>query len=133
MLVLTSTASERQAADAVAAGADGYALKQLGHDELVAAIAQVRTGKTYLAPGLDPAKFREMVAASTPDNRAALTTRERQVVQLIARGLSNREVAAALSVAFKTADAHRTNAMQKLGIHNSAELAAYAIRHGLIE
>ena len=74
-----------------------------------------------------------MVAASTLDNRAALTKRERQVVQLIARGLSNREVAAALCVAFKTADAHRTNAMQKLGIHNSAELAAYAIRHGLIE
>jgi len=130
VLVLTSTASERQAAAALAAGAAGCALKLLGHSELMEAITQVRAGKTYLAPGLDSAKVWELVAGH--DDRTALTARERQVVQLIAGGRSSREIADQLGVAFKTADAHRTNAMQKLGIHNSAELAAYAIRHGLI-
>jgi len=133
VLMLTSTASERQAADALAAGADGYALKMLGREELMAALAQVRAGKTYLAPGLDATKVRDLVDELSFDQRVALTAREREVVRLIAQGMSNREIAGALNVAFKTADAHRTNAMQKLGVHNSAELATYAIRHGLIE
>ena len=133
VLMLTSTVSERQAADAVAAGADGYALKLLGRDELMAAMARVRAGTTYLAPGLDAAKVREMVEEQSFERPVALTAREREVVRLIAQGMSNREIADALNVAFKTADAHRTNAMQKLGVHNSAELATYAIRLGLIE
>lgn len=63
----------------------------------------------------------------------ALTAREREVLRLIAQGLKNREIAETLSIAIKTVETHRTKIMQKLDLHNSAELATYAMRRGLIE
>lgn len=132
VLILTIANCERRVAEALAAGADGYALKRLGHEELMAAINSVRMGRQYLGPGLDAALVREHLdggEASVP----ALTARELEVLRLIAQGLKNREIAETLSIAIKTVETHRTKIMQKLDLHNSAELATYAIRRGLIE
>lgn len=132
VLILTVANCERRVAEALAAGADGYALKKLGHDELLAAITAVRSGKHYLGPGLNEEAVREYLDGA--DTVAvALTAREREVLRLIAQGLKNREIAETLSIAIKTVETHRTKIMQKLDLHNSAELATYAMRRGLIE
>jgi len=132
VLILTVANCERRVAEALAAGADGYALKKLGHDELMAAIGSVRSGRHYLGPGLNEEAVREYLDGA--DTVAvALTAREREVLRLIAQGLKNREIAETLSIAIKTVETHRTKIMQKLDLHNSAELATYAMRRGLIE
>lgn len=132
VLILTVANCERRVAEALAAGADGYALKKLGHAELMAAITSVRAGKPYLGPGLNESHVREYLDGADTSN-PSLTVREREVLRLIAQGLKNREIADTLSIAIKTVETHRTKIMQKLDLHNSAELAAYAIRRGLIE
>jgi two-component system response regulator NreC len=132
VLVLTVANCERRVAEALAAGADGYALKKLGHGELMAAITAVCAGKTYLGPGLSEDLVKEYLEGSEMGG-GSLTAREREVLQLIARGHKNREIADELGIAIKTVETHRTKIMQKLDLHNSAELAAYAIRRGLIE
>lgn len=132
VLILTVANCERRVAEALAAGADGYALKKAGHDELMAALTQVKAGKAYLGPGLDEQMVRDYLDGGDSVG-ASLTTREREVLRLIAQGLKNREIADTLRIAIKTVETHRTKIMQKLDLHNSAELAAYAIRRGLIE
>ena len=132
VLVLTIANCERRVAEALAAGADGYALKKLGHGELMAAITAVCSGKTYLGPGLSEDLVKEYLEGGDGGG-ASLTARERQVLRLIAQGQKNREIADELGIAVKTVETHRTKIMQKLDLHNSAELAAYAIRRGLIE
>jgi DNA-binding NarL/FixJ family response regulator len=133
VLVLSVANCERRVAEALSAGADGYALKKLGHDELMAAITAVCSGKPYLGPGLSVQLVHEYMDSNDGLPAAALTAREREVLQRIAQGLKNREIADTLSIAIKTVETHRTKIMQKLDLHNSAELAAYAIRRGLIE
>ncbi|MBI2241520.1 MAG: response regulator transcription factor [Magnetospirillum gryphiswaldense] len=132
VLILTVANCERRVAEALAAGADGYALKRLGHEELMAAITAVRMGRQYLGPGLDIELVRDHLDGGDA-NVPALTARELEVLRLIAQGLKNREIADTLSIAIKTVETHRTKIMQKLDLHNSAELATYAIRRGLIE
>lgn len=132
VLILTIANCERRVAEALAAGADGYALKKLGHEELMAAINSVRAGRPYLGPGLNEAQVRQYLGGCDNSN-VSLTAREREVLRLIAQGLKNREIAETLAIAIKTVETHRTKIMQKLDLHNSAELAAYAIRRGLIE
>ncbi len=132
VLVLTVSSCERRVAEALAAGVDGYALKKLGHAELMTAINAVRAGRQYVGPGLDAEQVREYMDGG--DSVAvSLTARESEVLRLIAQGLKNREIADSLSIAIKTVETHRTKIMQKLDLHNSAELATYAIRRGLIE
>ncbi len=131
VLILTVANCERRVAEALAAGADGYALKKLGHEELMAAIVAVRAGRSYLGPGISEEQVREHLNGG--DSSSSLTAREREVLRLIAQGLKNREIADALKIAIKTVETHRTKIMQKLDLHNSAELATYAIRRGMIE
>lgn len=132
VLILTVANCEWRVAEALAAGADGYALKQSGHDELMSAIATVQSGRMYLGPGLDADQVRGYLDSET-GNGANLTAREREVLRLIAQGFKNREIAQTLTIAVKTVETHRTKIMQKLDLHNSAELAAYAFRRGMIE
>lgn len=132
VLILTVANCERRVAEALAAGADGYALKKLGHDELMSAIVSVRSGKHYLGPGLNEEHIQEYLDGAEMV-AVTLTAREREVLRLIAQGLKNREIAETLSIAVKTVETHRTKIMQKLDLHNSAELATYAMRRGLIE
>jgi DNA-binding NarL/FixJ family response regulator len=133
VLVLSVANCERRVAEALAAGADGYALKKAGHAELSAAIAAVLAGRSYLGPGLSESLVQGYLAEAGGGATVALTGREREVLRLIAQGLKNREIADGLGIAVKTVETHRTKIMQKLDLHNSAELAAYAIRRGLID
>ena len=132
VLILSGASFENRVAEAFAAGADGYALKKLGQDELKLAIRSVAAGKRYLSPGIDSELVREYIEAEATVG-VKLTDREREVLQLIAKGFKNREISLTLKIAVKTVETHRTKIMQKLDLHNSAELATYAIRRGMIE
>ncbi len=119
---------------AVSLGAEGYVLKNGAASELLEAIRSVRRGGRYFSPPV----AREIVEQLRSPERtqgpfAALSGRERQVLQLIAEGLSAKEVAARLSISAKTVEAHRTSMMRKLGLRKATELVRYALRHGLIQ
>ena len=132
VLILSGASFENRVAEAFAAGADGYALKKMGQDELKLAIRAVASGKRYLSPSIDPELVREYIEAEATIG-VKLTDREREVLQLIAKGFKNREISLTLKIAVKTVETHRTKIMQKLDLHNSAELATYASRRGMIE
>jgi len=120
---------------AIALGADGYVLKNGRAAEIVSAIRAVTNGGRYFSPAV----AREIVEQlRTPwpadeDPFSLLSGREREVLHLIAAGLSAKEVAVELSVSTKTVEAHRTSLMRKLGVRKATELVRYALRHGLIE
>jgi DNA-binding NarL/FixJ family response regulator len=106
------------------AGVRGYLLKNAIDLELIDAVRKVAAGQQVLDPRLEP--------VSQPDSAAPeLTPRELQVLQLIVNGKSNREIAGILGLSANTIAVHRTNLMQALGIHNTADLVVYAIRNGL--
>ncbi|MGH8580303.1 MAG: response regulator [Gammaproteobacteria bacterium] len=135
-IVLTFHKAEEYVRSALDAGAVGYVLKDDGHDQLLMAIRSVLSGKTYLSPGV----CREVVTGylkTFKNNESARTSweilsrREREVVKLIAEGYRNREIAEHLSLSPKTIEKHRSTAMQKLGLHNTASITAYAIENGL--
>ncbi|HEX8520874.1 MAG TPA: response regulator transcription factor [Tepidisphaeraceae bacterium] len=112
------------------AGASGYLLKDCAFEELVKAIRTVLTGRTYLSPDIAGVVVRNL-SSPEPSMASPLTAKEREVLQLIAEGKSTKEIAAVLSVSVKTIDTHRQHIMDKLDIHNVAELTRYAIREGL--
>lgn len=119
------------------AGARGYLLKTCGSDELLRAIAAAMRKKIYVTPDLTHVLVdrrqngkKEAVPTGTP-SADSLTPREREVVQLIAEGLTNKEIAAKLGNTLKTVESHRTNLMRKLDLHCIAQLTKYAIREGL--
>jgi DNA-binding NarL/FixJ family response regulator len=107
------------------AGARGYLLKNAADLELIGAVKQVAAGDQVMDPRLG--KLAEDPAQTAP----SLTTRELEVLQLIVHGKSNKEIAVVLGLSANTVSVHRANIMQSLGIHNTAELVVYAIRHGL--
>jgi len=120
---------------AVTLGADGYLLKNARASEIVAAIRAVTRGGSYFSPQI----AREIVAQIRDPRPAGdepfslLSGREREVLHLIAEGLSAKEIAVELSISTKTVEAHRTSLMRKLGVRKATELVRYAVRHGLIE
>ena len=137
VLILTVHESERLVSEVLAAGARGYILKTDTSRLLVSAIESLSehkpffTGKVsevvldgYLKPG-DAAKGADRISG-------VLTAREREIVQLLAEGRSNKEVAVALGVSVKTVDAHRANVMHKLHLHSVTDLVRYAIRNQII-
>ena len=118
----------------IQAGASGYLLKDCAFEELVNAIRAVVGGNTYLSPGIAGIVVQDYLNKLTHDRSSAdkaLTTREREVLQLIAEGKSTKEIATRLSVSVKTVETHRRQIMEKLGIYSIAELTKYAIREGL--
>lgn len=120
---------------AIALGADGYVLKNGRAAEIVSAIRAIMNGGSYFSPAV----AREIVEQlrtprpASDDPFSLLSGREREVLHLIATGLSAKEVAVELSVSTKTVEAHRTSLMRKLGVRKATELVRYALRHGLIE
>lgn len=120
---------------ALTAGAAGYLLKNSDRAELEMALRTVARGDTWLTPTLT----KRVVAAFTQETKlpeagpfAALTPRQREVLQLVAEGYSNKEIAQRLDVAPKTVETHRTELMERLGIHGVAGLVRYAIQVGLV-
>ena len=118
--------------EALRAGVKGYVLKTQAAQDLVQAIKEVSRGAMYLSPGISRTVVEAYLAKSElpPD---PLTSREREVLQLIAEGKTTKEVAVILGVSVKTAESHRTRIMGKLEIHETASLVRYAIRRGLVQ
>jgi len=117
------------------AGASGYLLKDCAFGELASAIRQVISGNTYLSPRIADVvvkAYLNKAPNSTLTTRTVLTSREREILQLLAEGLSAKEIAAHLNLSIKTVETHRRNIMEKLNIHTIAELTKYAIREGLV-
>jgi DNA-binding NarL/FixJ family response regulator len=125
ILMLTMHSEETLVRQAMAAGARGYILKSALDLDLAAAIKRVAAGETVLDPALER-------PAARPGARNLLTPRELEVLQLICNGLSNRAIAEKLDLSVNTVAVHRTNIMNALNVHKTAELVVYAIQHGLV-
>lgn len=111
-------------------GADGYLLKNSTKQELMRAIDEVMKGKQHLSDEVNT-----VLMSKDPETKGALsglTEREIEIVRLIAEGLSNKEIGEKLFISHRTVDTHRTNLMQKLGVHNIAALVRLAIQEGLV-
>jgi DNA-binding NarL/FixJ family response regulator len=131
VLILTMHDDEQFIATALENGASGYILKEGAADELCEAVRKVAQGELCLGTGVSKsAVLRAVRGNDDPYNR--LTTRERQVLQLIAEGKTNRAIADELGLAVKTIDTHRSRLMRKLGIHDQTSLVKYALRRGII-
>lgn len=120
---------------ALEAGASGLVLKHSASDELVAALRAAVEGRTYLTPQLAGEVLEAMKQGPTraKDPAAALTLRQREVLQLLAEGRSAKEIAFSLSISTRTVEFHKYQVMETLGLHTSAELIHFAIKHGLVE
>jgi len=131
-IILTRHMEEPYAIEALRAGARGYVLKTQAGNDVVAAVQHVHRCEVYLSPRISTAVV-EAYLAGTDLQSVALTSRERQVLQLVGEGRSTKQIAALLGISAKTADSHRAKLMEKLDIHQVAGLVRYAIRSGLIE
>ena len=130
-ILLTMHTEDQYVIDALQAGIKGYVLKTQAAPDLIVAIMEVFKGGTYLSPGVSGALV-EAYLGKTNFSRVALTSRQRQVLQLVAEGKTTKEVASLLGVSVKTAESHRASLMEKLSVHETAGLVRYAIRIGLI-
>jgi len=137
VLVLTMHDNDEYFFQALKAGASGYLLKESSPDELVAALRAVHKGGVFIYPSLASRLLDDYLqrvdAGEATKGLSELTTREQEILRLIAEGKTGREIAGALHISPKTVDRHRANMMRKLDLHNRAELIRYAIRKGLIE
>ena len=134
VLMLSMHESGSAVEAALRAGAAGYVVKSSGTEELFHAIDTLRGGGAYLSPQVTSHVVGAFAApAEAPSSRVGLLTpRERAVLHQIADGLSSKEIATALGVSLKTVESHRSNLMQKLGIHKVSGLVRLAIREGLV-
>lgn len=132
ILVLTQHEDEELIVPMLQAGAAGYIFKRAGGGELVDAIRAVQREGAYIHPRVARALMNQ-VSRAEGSSEPHLTEREKQVLTLIAQGLTGREIAEELSLSEKTVVAHRTSIMEKLDLHNTADLVRYAIREGLVK
>lgn len=131
VIILSMHATREYVLEALQAGASGYVLKNAAVDELEAAIRTVAQGGKYLTPSVSGQLIAGVTGASE-SAAAALTQRQREVLQLVAEGRSTREIAELLHVSVKTVETHRAQLMDRLGIYDVAGLVRYAIRTGLV-
>ena len=121
---------------ALAAGAKAYLLKNAADEDLLPAVRAVAAGKPFFSPAVTAVLvedyMRTLKTRGLTDSFHLLTDREKDVLQLLAEGRSNKEVASLLSVGLTTVETHRANLMQKLNLHNTAEIVLYAVRKGVI-
>src|SRR5207244_1474874 len=116
---------------ALQAGAVGYLVKAAAVAELELAIRTVAQGGTYLSRSLSERVYEEQ-AARKENPLAALTSRQKEVLQLTAEGLTSKEVAQRLNLSYRTVEAHRAQVMERLGVHDLAGLVRFAVRVGLV-
>jgi len=137
ILALTIHESDQYVLEAFDAGVDGYCIKDASRQELMVAIDSVLQGKSYISPGIS-----DQVIEGYLDGRKTLkqesdwdtvTQREREVLKLLAEGFANKEIASFLHISVKTVEKHRSNLINKLDLHNVAQLTAFAIKKGLVE
>lgn len=136
VLVLTMYDNEEYFREMLEAGASGYIIKRAAATELVNAIRAVYRGEAVLSPAITRLLLEDYLnhdLRSEKDDPNALSSREREVLQLIAEGKTSREIADILNLSVKTVQSHRTNLMQKLDLHDRGELIKYAIQKKIIE
>jgi DNA-binding NarL/FixJ family response regulator len=136
VLILTMHENEEYIRQVLASGAMGYILKDAAARELLEAIHAVQRGEAVLSPAITRLVIENYLRwgdLQKEDNPHGLTPREREVLQLIAEGYSTRQIAEILSISVKTVQAHRTNLMSKLDLHDRADLIKYAIQRKIID
>ena len=133
VVMLSLHADEEYVRRALSHGAAGYLVKSADAAELELAIRAASRGDVWLSPSVSRSVVRSMLEKSAPDEPfEILTPRQREVLQLVAEGLTNREIGARLDVSVKTVDTHRTSLMRKLDLHDAQALTRLAIRRGLV-
>jgi DNA-binding NarL/FixJ family response regulator len=136
IVFLSMHSDESYVLKALKAGARGYLLKDSAEQDLINAVVAVREGKAFFSPVISrmlaEEYMRQMRGREVEDSYDLLTTREREVLQLLAEGRNNKEVATLLGLSAYTVETHRGNILQKLNLHNQAELILYAVRKGVI-
>lgn len=136
VLVLSASGEERDVLDAVKAGATGYLVKSASAAELVDAVRRTASGQPVFTPGLAAmvlGEFRRMSTGPADDGAPRLTERETEVLRLVAKGLTYREIAERLVLSHRTVQNHVQNTLGKLQLHNKAQLVRYALEQGLHE
>ncbi len=141
VLVLSAHDNEAYVLESLRSGANGYILKNTSADDLHAAIRVVNSGQAFFSPGISKILAEDYVRRVTdpsntetipPPNGPRLTNREREILQLIAEGLSHQQISDQLHISIRTVDTHRNNIIQKLDIHDAAGLVTYAIKNGIL-
>lgn len=136
VIILSMHADESYIIRALAAGARAYLLKDSTDEDLVPAIRAVASGKPFFSPAVTAVLvedyMRTLQKRGLTDSYHLLTDREKEVLHLLAEGRSNKEVATLLDLGLSTVETHRANLMQKLNLHNTAEIVLYAVRKGII-
>jgi two-component system, NarL family, response regulator NreC len=135
VLALSMHRDRRYVLGMLEAGASGYVLKDCAFEELAGAIRQVAMGHTYLSPRIADVVVKGYLNKLSDASHAggvALTPREREILQLIAEGLTTREIGARVYLSTKTVETHRRNILQKLKLRNAVDLTKYALREGLV-
>jgi DNA-binding NarL/FixJ family response regulator len=136
VILLSMHSDESYIVRGLAAGVRGYLLKEATDDDLLTAIRTVASGRPFFNPSVSQVLLEDYMR--TLQDRALqnsyhlLTDREKEVLQLLAEGRSNKEVAGTLSIGLSTVETHRSHLMQKLGLHNTAEIVLYAVRKGVV-
>lgn len=136
VIVLSMYSDEEYLVRAVSSGVRGYLLKDSAEPDLVRAVRTVAAGKTFFSPAIADMLFDDYILRlqrnEVQDSYDLLTDREKQVLQLLAEGKTNKEVASALALGVSTVETHRLNLMKKLDLHNTAELVLYAVRKKIL-
>jgi two-component system response regulator NreC len=136
VVILSMHADESYVMRALKAGARGYLLKDSAAADLLGAIQAISQGKSFFSPKVSRILAEDYVRVlkqkGAVDTYDLLTSREREILQLLAEGKANKEVAIALNLSPYTVETHRSHILQKLSLHNSAELVLYAVRKGII-
>jgi two-component system, NarL family, response regulator NreC len=136
IIMLSMHSDEAYVLKALKAGAKGYLLKASPEEDVLAAVRAVAAGNAYFSPSITKLLVEDYVAElrrrGVEDSYDLLSLREKEILQLLATGKSNREIADMLHISVTTAESHRSNILQKLHLHSLAELILYAVRKGLI-
>ncbi len=138
VLILSCHSDEEYVQQLTEAGATGYLVKQTAAADLLKAIREARRGRSFFSPAISKRMvehYREALKKGLPVRKSEelLTTREAEVLQLVAEGGANKQIAAELGISIKTVEKHRQQLMNKLNIHDIAGLTRYAIAKGVIE
>jgi two-component system, NarL family, response regulator NreC len=136
VIILSMHSDEGYISRTLGAGAKGYLLKDSAESDLISAIHEVVQGKPFFSPAIAQTLLedyvRQMQQKGLSDSYDLLTEREKEILQLLAEGRTNKEVASLLNVSVYTVETHRTNLMQKLNLHNTAEIVLFAVRKKII-
>jgi two-component system, NarL family, response regulator NreC len=136
VIILSMHSDESYIIRALASGARAYLLKDATDEDLLPAVRAVASGRPFFSPAVTAVLvqdyMRSLQSRGLSDSYGLLTDREKEVLQLLAEGRSNKEVATLLNLALSTIETHRASLMQKLNLHNTAEIVLYAVRKGII-